>query len=1061
MKNRMNLAIGALFFFSGLTSLVYQAVWIRTLSLGVGSTSASMSLVLSIFFFGLSAGSYFTGQFAHKIKKPILFYGIIEAFIGVYAIGLVYVLTHFHSVLAVLPLTGSLSWFGTLCKFALVFILLIAPTLCMGASLPLLIQFFVKEDKSVGRLVSLLYGVNTLGAVAGAFLSGFYFIPKFGIYIANHSMAALNVLILLVAVYLQKHYQPLERGDSHKSGALNTELKKDLNKKSLSLSALTTLQKFLLVSCGVTGFSSIAAEVMWNKYLGIFLGSNIFGLSLILTLFLLGIAIGSLVLSTFIDKVKDLVKLYVAVLLLACIMMIGASYLLNLAPILTNVISYYIGGSVSLIIIKSALTGVILFLPTCFFGALLPLGIRLLTDKADMAAAITGVTYSINTVGSILGSYFAGIILIPMIGSGRTLQIAILLLLVTGTAVTVLGLKKTITRTVFLLLYAALFVGSFNYEGINFKNIVKSAYYQTTPKDLSMKEAMRFFAKDAERFKLIVEGQTAVISLSQDPAEATNWEDYLRLKTNGLNESLYDVKNLDHLPKYEALLGLLPYALARDPQKAFVVGYGGGYTVDFLSSTDLKEVYVAELEHGIIEAAQFVYKNENPILKRANVNLNIEDARFALAAKLGGPYDIIVSQPSHSWLSGVANLFTSEYFEIVKSNLSDRGIFSQWLNLYNMDTAVLKSVLHTFYKTFPYGAIFSDRGDEEMIMIGSMHPIEFNHNKLQAIFQNKRFNEQLTDFKTAYDFLSTFSMGREEVVALTKDAELNTDINAYAEVRQSQLFYTFVNDHPGDFLINNYRANFKSIVSDEVARDPAFHLNMLQSLRKFPGESQGYQKFYTALQNYTKNHENEVDQYYKLAEFNYQIELYAKAKKYLDQFMAKKPTPEALDLLIRVNLATKDYASALSAYNKYAQYQSASTDCYAVGVFTYTSNWSKAKTILNRVLSKYSDYKALCGSYLNQSLGAYYFYNGSPQEAIQYLQSSYDEYPYDLRNLELLISAYFANGQSYSGNYYSSIYQGAYDKEKNRLDSLAYFFETEGHKEDAEFIRKQIENMKR
>ena len=105
---------------------------------------------------------------------------------------------------------------------------------------------------------------------------------------------------------------------------------------------------------------------------------------------------------------------------------------------------------------------------------------------------------------------------------------------------------------------------------------------------------------------MIHEGKTGIISLSQDPAEAENWQDYIRLKTNGLNESLYDKKNLNSLPKYEGLLGMLPYALARNPEKAFVVGYGGGYTVDFFSSTDMKEVYVAELEEGIIEASQFV-----------------------------------------------------------------------------------------------------------------------------------------------------------------------------------------------------------------------------------------------------------------------------------------------------------------------------------------------------------------------------------------------------------------------------------------------------------------------
>ena len=219
---------------------------------------------------------------------------------------------------------------------------MIAPTLCMGASLPLLIRFFVKKDESVGRLVSLLYGINTLGAVIGAFLAGFYFIPQFGLLVANHSMAAINVAILGGAYWLQKKYKEDDAAEE-----------KADDKPAVNLSSLSLLQKLLLVGCGVTGFSSIAAEVMWNKYLGIFLGSNIFGLSLILSLFLLGIALGSLVLSLVIDKAKDLTKLYVVTLLLACAMMVGASYLLNFAPILTNVISYYLGGSVSLLVIKS------------------------------------------------------------------------------------------------------------------------------------------------------------------------------------------------------------------------------------------------------------------------------------------------------------------------------------------------------------------------------------------------------------------------------------------------------------------------------------------------------------------------------------------------------------------------------------------------------------------------------------------------------------------------------------------------------------------------------------
>ena len=122
MKRRLSFAIGALFFFSGMTSLVYQAVWIRVLSLGVGSTFAAMSIVLSIFFFGLSAGSYFAGKWVHRVQKPLLFYGIVEALIGVIGFGLIYVLVDFHNLLSLLPLKGSFSWFGNFVKFFLVFV---------------------------------------------------------------------------------------------------------------------------------------------------------------------------------------------------------------------------------------------------------------------------------------------------------------------------------------------------------------------------------------------------------------------------------------------------------------------------------------------------------------------------------------------------------------------------------------------------------------------------------------------------------------------------------------------------------------------------------------------------------------------------------------------------------------------------------------------------------------------------------------------------------------------------------------------------------------------------
>jgi spermidine synthase len=539
--------IAVLFFFSGLTSLVYETLWIRILSLGVGSTSASMGLVLSIFFFGLSMGSFIAGKFSHKVKRPLLTYGVLEGLIGLYSLVVIYILFDFHKILGFLPLEGSFSWFGVTMKFVLVFLFLLVPTVAMGASLPLLVKIFVKGSENLGKKLGLLYGLNTMGAVFGAFLAGFYFIPTFGIMKSNVVMALLNFAILIIAYLLQKKLAPIETPVREKKPFFTL-----LPKNS------SAAKKLILISCGMVGFTSITAEVVWNKYLGIFLGSNIFGLGLILSLFLLGIALGSLILSLYVEKVKDKVNLFITLAILGVGLTLAATYLLNGAPLLVHLISYYLGETVSVLTIKSVITGIILFIPTSFFGALLPLGTRILVDDHHDTPEIVGTAYTINTIGSILGSSLSGLILIPVFGSAFTLKFGLVLLVVIILFLTARKFRNPLPLSISLL---ALFVIFFA-QGIDFKNIIKSAYYQRSTSESSLAEVMKYFSsEDGEDFKMIIEGKTGIISLSQVPYEGEDWQDYLRLKTNGLNESFYNLEKIEELPKYEGLLAFLPYAL--------------------------------------------------------------------------------------------------------------------------------------------------------------------------------------------------------------------------------------------------------------------------------------------------------------------------------------------------------------------------------------------------------------------------------------------------------------------------------------------------------------------
>ena len=259
---------------------------------------------------------------------------------------------------------------------------------------------------------------------------------------------------------------------------------------------------------------------------------------------------------------------------------------------------------------------------------------RILVDDHQDTPEIVGTAYTINTIGSILGSCLSGLVLIPIFGSSLTLKIGLVTLIIAVVFITARKFRNPVPLSISLLALLVIFMA----QGIDFKNIIKSAYYQRSEKENSLTDVMKYFSDDkGEEFKLIIEGKTGIISLSQVPYEGDDYQSYLRLKTNGLNESFYNLERIEELPKYEGLLAFLPYALAEDPKSAFIVGYGGGYSVDFLTSTNLDLVHVAELEEGIMEAADYVHKGKNPITKRQNLKLEIEDARFVLATGKNRP----------------------------------------------------------------------------------------------------------------------------------------------------------------------------------------------------------------------------------------------------------------------------------------------------------------------------------------------------------------------------------------------------------------------------------------
>jgi spermidine synthase len=1029
--------VGSLFFASGMTSLVYETLWIRVLSLGVGSTSASMSLVLAIFFLGLTLGSWIAGSFASQVRNPVRIYGVLEGVIGLYSLGLIYILFDFHRILALLPVAHSLTVLGLAIKFVLIFLVLILPTTLMGASLPFLIRIFVRNNDSIGRKISFLYGINTLGGVTGAFATGFVLIPKVGVLNANHITAAVNFLILLLALVVAR------------AAAVRQEVQHPAPEHASEIRTRPSLfVRSVPFTVCLTGFASLAAEVVWNKYLGIFLGSNIFGLSLVLALFLMGIAVGAIAFARWIERVENRQLFYIDLLWICGVGIFATSVLLGYAPVLASLLEHYFP-KISMLTMKSVIVAVIMLLPASLLGALLPTAIRLCIAGFENAPKVTGRIYALSTIGSILGSGIAGLFLIPWLGSSLTIKTSVVLMIACAAGLTVIvhaAFWSKLGRGVALLAAVLMLAGT---DAVSFKNIIKSAYSQTASEDMSLSEALKYYSKTYEEFRLIVEGRTGIISLSHDPQDGENYRDYLRLKTNGLNESVYYTKNLESLPKYEALLGLLPFTLVRNPQRAFAVGYGGGYTVDFLTSSDLHQVDVAELEEGILKAADYVYQGENPILQRKNLNLQIEDARFVLSGRTKNKYDIIVSQPSHSWLAGVANLFTLEFFHIVKDNLTDQGVFSQWLNLYNMNPTVLKSILKTFFAVFPHGAIFTGAGDQEMILIGSNNPVVFNVAKLEAMSRNPKLQRQLAyiPVNNAYDLMTLFTMGRNDVLKLSADAPLNTDRNAYAEVKQSQLFYDARESDPNRFLLEHFTGDYSEVLKAD-ADTTAIYNGLLESMdahaKDFYKSNRLLDQLIAAREAKPLGNQLALTQ---IGKYAVQSERYATAREWLSKSLEAHPSVDAFNALLGVLLTIRDYPVAEKLWNRYSLRDSVST-CYSLSLFTGLGKWPQADQVAKKLIQS----KSGCGLYLEKALGLYYAKRGDFVPARKHLEAYYQEVTHDMEVYRALLSVYLMTDDHDNSTSFADALTSSWDAERERLKVLADYYRSENYLKDADII---------
>ena len=790
---------------SGIASLTYQVAWVRLLGLTMGSTSASISTVLTAFFLGLALGSYFAEKITRNRIESFTPYLILELIIGLSALLLLPLLLNLDQIMAWFPQWGTALWF----KFTITLLLLIVPTICMGATFPVMAALLIRQSNTMGRRISELYSFNTWGAVLGAGLSGFVFIPWFGLDGAVYSAFAINMLIVVLIVYFKNSLVVTEvEIASSTFKPLGSSVKIKLRER-------IPFQRRALLVLFFTGFISIACEVGWTKYLSIFTGSTIYGFAAILTVFLAGIATGSWVMRYYIETLKA-PALWMAIgLALLGLSLILTRVFLTTLPDLYEFINHLAWPVALRHLAKYTLVFLFLFTPTFIFGALFPLNLKLYCGSLQGIRARIGKAYAVNTLASIAGSLVAGFLIIPIYGTDWLLTVSALVI-VALPLMFLFSLKGAVIKTSVTAILVATVFGSYVLPHLDYKNLIAAVEYQFDHRAAS---------RSAATFLYLGEGKAGVIS-------AVTYDGKIaKLQNNGLNESIIDLHNPRNRLVVESLLGLMPYLLQSNAQSAFIIGFGGGHTTEAMTWTKLKSIRVVELEPKVIDAVQTIYKGLlPPALHDRRVTLDFNDARNTLLVEQRR-YDIIASQPSHPWRAGAANLFTQEFFVIVKSRLNDNGVFSQWLNLFGMDVYTLKSVMKSFYAAFPHGFSLVNVSTGDMILIGSPAEIQIDFDAINKVLATHtvKTNLAFSGIGQARDLLWYFCLSRDEMVKLSRDVQYNTDTNILTETRLSALDgqpKLGSSEDPYQFLSQNYTMDFlnylpknkRAAQAQEVAR---------------------------------------------------------------------------------------------------------------------------------------------------------------------------------------------------------------------------------------------------
>jgi len=686
----------AVFVVSGFTGLIYESIWSHYLKLFLGHAAYAQTLVLAIYMGGMALGSWGVARYSIRIRRLLWGYVLVEALIG--TLGLVFhrifVAAVDVSFVSVIP-GISAPWLIHAYKWTLGAILILPQSILLGMTFPLISGGLIRRwPARPGETLATLYFTNSLGAAIGVLVSGFVLIRAVGLP-GTILVAGLLNLALALIVWLAVRTQAEPQGVSPRAATTPS---------AVSLANWFTIAAFL------TGAASFMYEIGWIRMLSLVLGSSTHSFELMLSAFIFGLAFGGLYVRRHIEHVIDPGRYVAWVLIamgtLAALTLPAYNQTFDLMAWFLGKFARTPGGYVGFNLIGQLIAALIMMPATFCAGMSLPLLTHERMRQGTGERAI-GVIYSANTLGAIVGVLLAIHLLMPLIGVKGVILAGAAIHLGLGASRLIVDRRRPSALSAVALTGAVvMFAGAVFVVKLDPLRMT-SGVYRTGSATLPEGVAVDYLR----------DGKTATISLVDRAGRVT-------IATNGKPDAGIQMGPGAPSPDEVTMVlaAAVPLSMQPHPARVANIGFGSGLTTHaLLGSERVQRLDSIEIEPFMVAAArQGYFERIRNVFEDPRSHIILDDAKTFLASA-HQPYDLIVSEPSNPWVSGVATLFSDEFYGRIAQYLTPDGYFAQWMQVYETNTDIIASVIKALAPHFGAYALYNV-DDVDMLIIATRGP---------------------------------------------------------------------------------------------------------------------------------------------------------------------------------------------------------------------------------------------------------------------------------------------------------------------------------------------------